>query len=170
MKALFENYSGTEKMTHRVWPNITWISSQIDAQKDGRCNWGPGRSYQVLSFSYAVICSFIVNKWTFFFFANIPTAKIVMVSLFRWAFLHCGFLLLLLFLLFLDASSHLYKRVYPSISPSVRLSHCEHQREYQLIQVEKNLVIMQSFYHHKDALLALRALLSKYVHAFLLAS
>ena len=64
-------------MIHKVWPNISKISLQIDARNDGRCNWGPERSYQVLSRLYAIICTFLVNKWTFFFFAHIPTAKIV---------------------------------------------------------------------------------------------
>ena len=59
------NYSGIEKMTHRVRPNITWIFIQINAQKDGRCNWGPRRSYQVLSCSHYSYLLNKVSQWNF---------------------------------------------------------------------------------------------------------
>ena len=51
---------------------------QIHAQKDECRDWGPGRSYQVLSCLSTVICTFLVNKWTFFFTAYILIAKVVL--------------------------------------------------------------------------------------------
>ena len=50
---------------------------QIHGQKDECRDWGSGRPYQVLSCLYAVIFTFLVNKWTFFFFGYILIAKIV---------------------------------------------------------------------------------------------
>ena len=65
---------------------------------------------------------------------------------------------------FLDASSHLYMRVCPSVGPSVRprvtlLS--KTGKSMILIannDVSCNLIIIQSFHHHEDASLALWAL------------
>ena len=50
---------------------------QIHAQKVKCRDWGPGRPYQVLSCLHAVIYTFLVNEWTFFFFGYILIAKIV---------------------------------------------------------------------------------------------
>ena len=58
---------------------------QIHAQKDECRDWGPGRPYQVLSSLHAVIYTFLVNEWTFFFFGYILIAKIVVKILPRSA-------------------------------------------------------------------------------------
>ena len=67
---------------------------------------------------------------------------------------------------FLDASSHLYKRVCPSVGPSVRpsvtLSLKTGMTGMILIannDVSCNHIIIKSFHHHEDASLALWALL-----------
>merc|ERR1711951_309795 len=84
-------------------------------------------------------------------------------------------------LIFLDASSHLYKRVCPSVGPSVRPSvrrsvrwlvgdafvknkenhyfRANHCSKRYTRQISFNHVIIQSFHHHEDASLALWALL-----------
>ena len=87
-----------------------------------------------------------------------------------------SFITLSSFCLFLDASSHLYKRVCPSVGPSVRPSvrpsvgrsvrprvtlSSKTGKSMILIannDVSCNHIITQSFHQHEDALLALWAL------------
>ncbi len=58
-------------------PGVPQFPLWVHASNYGGCVWSQGTPHQLLIHDWAIICTFLVNRWTFFIFGDIRKLQVV---------------------------------------------------------------------------------------------